>query len=388
MEDSELLAECYALSGRGLQGFKLLQRKLQDSSQGTSWERVIHLNNAVMTGNMTIARYLVDVVGVKTLNVARKGYTPLQMAVVWGQLELMVYLLTRGADLMMNTSDSVVDQCRLRQARLQASLDHAAELPGEYFGLDRSQIVSLFENGKVMLEVLEGVQSAGSYYSWACSNRQHQMVKRFSWNLGDAEPRRRLAVLRSLVLAGRAGLRPAAEREEIVAEMQQPIPEEEKSQPLADALAQIGLGIRTREIQDALQACTVAQLQEKRLLREEFEAQLCHVKALTDGEIRRLWRFIIDLQEPMPSKRASTASTRRGAVAPSKVALMCATPTVSKMLPSKDGYAAARTPAPRTPAAKIRHELKADGLELVFHESLPIGAFILVTRCLYGMCLG
>ena len=38
-----------------------------------------------MTGNITTLRYLVDEVQVKTLNADQKGYTPLQMAVVWGQ---------------------------------------------------------------------------------------------------------------------------------------------------------------------------------------------------------------------------------------------------------------------------------------------------------------
>lgn len=38
-----------------------------------------------MTGNITTLRYLVDEVGVKTLNSDCKGYSPLQMAVVWGQ---------------------------------------------------------------------------------------------------------------------------------------------------------------------------------------------------------------------------------------------------------------------------------------------------------------
>ena len=42
-------------------------------------------NNAVMTGNITTLRFLVDEVGVKTLNSDCKGYSPLQMAVVWGQ---------------------------------------------------------------------------------------------------------------------------------------------------------------------------------------------------------------------------------------------------------------------------------------------------------------
>ena len=126
-------------------------------------------NNAVMTGNITTLRYLVDEVGVKTLNSDCKGYTPLQMAVVWGQLlgcrvemplhfnwshnlsskfkqkcrlrhgknerekkhcdvlnivqprvDILVYLLTRGAEPNLWTSKSVVDQARRRQMRLEA----------------------------------------------------------------------------------------------------------------------------------------------------------------------------------------------------------------------------------------------------------------------------
>lgn len=45
-----------------------------------------------MTGNITTLRYLVDEVGVRTLNSERKGYTPLQMAVVWGQCLGMSWL--------------------------------------------------------------------------------------------------------------------------------------------------------------------------------------------------------------------------------------------------------------------------------------------------------
>lgn len=44
-----------------------------------------------MTGNITTLRYLVDEVGVKTLNADCKGYTPLQMAVVWGQLFVCMF---------------------------------------------------------------------------------------------------------------------------------------------------------------------------------------------------------------------------------------------------------------------------------------------------------
>lgn len=312
-----------------------------------------------MTGNITTLRFLVDEVGVKTLNSDCKGYTPLQMAVVWGQVDILVYLLTRGAEPNLWMKSSVVDQARRRQTRLEASLSKAEEYP-DSCNLDPQQILDLFEKGKVMLEVLEGVEAQGSYNAWAVRNRSHPLVRRFSWDLGDPEPRFRLTVLRALTLANRASLLP--ERE--VLESCEP------GEALTKALGRLGLGNRAHELQDALQAFTVPQLQQKNLTREDFDNLLRPVALLSDGEHRRLWRFVMELQEDQKPK-AKTRATN-GYVA--KAALLA--------LPRTKRKAAAEATIEGVPRAAF-----ADGLQLIFHEALPDTAFVLVVSFCYGLRL-
>ncbi|CAE7894638.1 unnamed protein product, partial [Symbiodinium microadriaticum] len=71
MDDDEILEDISYLTGRGLDGYRPLQRAVQEA-EGAPWIARIHLNSAVMTGNITTLRYLVDEVGVKTLNTERK----------------------------------------------------------------------------------------------------------------------------------------------------------------------------------------------------------------------------------------------------------------------------------------------------------------------------
>lgn len=113
-------------------------------------------------------------------------------------------------------------------------------------------------------------------------------MRRFSWDLGDPEPRLRLAVLRALVLASRASLLP--ERPE------GPKAGEAHSEALSKALGRLGFEERSHELQDALQSCTVAQLRAKKLTKEDFDSCLRPVKLLSDGERRRLWRFVMELR--------------------------------------------------------------------------------------------
>ena len=74
-----------------IQFFSLLLYILAKSPLPPPSSSILPRNNAVMTGNITTLRYLVDEVGVKTLNADCKGYTPLQMAVVWGQLFVCMF---------------------------------------------------------------------------------------------------------------------------------------------------------------------------------------------------------------------------------------------------------------------------------------------------------
>eukprot|EP00913_Durusdinium_trenchii_P031554 g29546.t1 len=216
-----------------------------------------------MTGNITTLRFLVDEVGVKTLNSDCKGYTPLQMAVVWGQVDILVYLLTRGAEPNLWMKSSVVDQARRRQTRLEASLSKAEEYP-DSCNLDPQQILDLFEKGKVMLEA-------------------HTM-----------------------------------------------------------------LGL-----------CEIAAILWYGAL--DFDNLLRPVALLSDGEHRRLWRFVMELQQDQKPK-AKTRATN-GYVA--KAALLA--------LPRTKRKAAAEATIEGVPRAAF-----ADGLQLIFHEALPDTAFVLV----------
>lgn len=366
MDDDEILEDISYLTGRGLDGYRPLQRAVQEA-EGAPWIARIHLNSAVMTGNITTLRYLVDEVGVKTLNTERKGYTPLEMAVVWGQVEILVYLLTRGADpLLWRRGKSVVDKARLRQTRLQDALKRAAEQLPDPTNMEPEKIEELYEKGKVMLEVLEGLEREGSYYAWATRNRRHPLVRRFSWDLGDPEPRLRLVVLRALVQDGRARLRPISERQVLAAGSE--------GEPLTAALTKLGLGSRAHELQDALRACTVEQLREQNLTREDFDSLIRDVLLLGDGEYRRLWRFIMELQEQTPLPKASSSKSK---AAPAAKALM-AMPRLKGGKGQRKGCAVQEHAAPD----------EIDGLSLIFHQDLPEPAFLLVVRFTYGLRLG
>lgn len=373
--DDEILEEIHYLTGRGLQGYKQLQRAVEEGKvSGASWPYQIYLNNAVMTGNITTLRYLVDEVGVKTLNSDCKGYSPLQMAVVWGQLEILVYLLTRGAEPYLWTSKSVVDQTRRRQVRLQASLSKSEEHP-DSCNLDPQQILELYEKGKVMLEVLEGVEAYGSYNAWAVRHRSHPLVRRFSWDLGDPEPRLRLVVLRALILANRASLLPSSEREALEPSM------EPKGEALTKALGSLGLGHRAHELQDALQVFTVQQLREKQLTREDFDNSLRPVALLSDGEHRRLWRFIMELQENQQNQQQKVKSSKaNGGATNTKAALL------AMSRPSRFVAKAAQESAGGN-AGRPKMDGFADGLQLIFNEALPDTAFTLVVSFCHGLRL-
>mmetsp|Transcript_43611 Transcript_43611/g.69171 ORF Transcript_43611/g.69171 Transcript_43611/m.69171 type:complete len:377 (+) Transcript_43611:88-1218(+) len=373
--DDEILEEIHYLTGRGLQGYKQLQRAVEEGKvSGASWPYQIYLNNAVMTGNITTLRYLVDEVGVKTLNSDCKGYSPLQMAVVWGQLDILVYLLTRGAEPYLWTSKSVVDQTRRRQVRLQASLSKSEEHP-DSCNLDPQQILELYEKGKVMLEVLEGVEAYGSYNAWAVRHRSHPLVRRFSWDLGDPEPRLRLVVLRALILANRASLLPSSEREALEPSM------EPKGEALTKALGSLGLGHRAHELQDALQVFTVQQLREKQLTREDFDNSLRPVALLSDGEHRRLWRFIMELQENQQNQQQKVKSSKaNGGATNTKAALL------AMSRPSRFVAKAAQESAGGN-AGRPKMDGFADGLQLIFNEALPDTAFTLVVSFCHGLRL-
>ena len=79
----------------------------------------------VMNGHVsTTLRYLVEEVRVSTINTIVRGNAPLHVAVIWGRVECVAYLLSKGADQKLRNagSSTAAEMARLRQSRLVAKL--------------------------------------------------------------------------------------------------------------------------------------------------------------------------------------------------------------------------------------------------------------------------
>mmetsp|Transcript_117791 Transcript_117791/g.345060 ORF Transcript_117791/g.345060 Transcript_117791/m.345060 type:complete len:407 (-) Transcript_117791:175-1395(-) len=378
---------CRTCCRQGAKGRAELQREVRAGGDAR-WVRRIPLNDAIMSDNLTCLRYLVDEVKVETLNDNSAGYSPLQFAIIWGKLEIMVYLLSRGADPMLEGESSVVDMARLRQQRLQEALEQSgdgAEFEG--FTITKSRIRPLLEEGLAMLEVLEGIEAAGSYQAWATNNGRHPLVRRFSSDIRSSEPRYQLALLRALVLAGQASLRSAAERAALEAEEAAKAAARAKAeQPVMDALVEAGFSsVTAKEIRDTFRTPTIKALRAARLSSEDVEAQLeapVRQKRMTEGERRKFSRFVRELEEsaPTPAPAAASKAAAKGAA---KSKAKGPAPAAKAALLAMGAKGAGRGAAAKEPQAK---KAKAtDGMALFFHEALPRNAFALTTTFLLGL---
>lgn len=363
----------------------MLRREVE-ASPDAPWVRRIPLNEAVKCDNLPCLRYLVDEVKVRTLNARITGYSPLQLSIIWGKLDIMVYLLSRGAQPMLEGESSVVDMARLRQQRLEEALAQSgdgAEFEG--FTITRSRMEPLIEEGLAMLEVLEGVESYGSYPAWAEHNGRHPLVRRFSKDIRSSEPRYQLAVLRALVLARRASLLPAAARAALAAEeAAKAAARAKEEQPLLDALVEAGFSANTaKEIRDAFKAPTVKALRAARLAPEDIEARLeasVRQRRMTEGDRRKCARFVRELEEPaapQPSKAADAKSKAVKGYPPAAAA--------KAALLALGAKGAGRGAATKNPPAKAKKgSVVVDGFALLFCEDLPCNAFVHTARFLFG----
>mmetsp|Transcript_81758 Transcript_81758/g.226464 ORF Transcript_81758/g.226464 Transcript_81758/m.226464 type:complete len:409 (-) Transcript_81758:151-1377(-) len=383
------LRTCRTCCRQGLNGLAQLQKTV-NAARGAPWTRLITLNDAVKVGSFACLRYLVDEVQVETLNVKTEGYYPLQLSVIWGKVDIMVYLFSRGADPMLEGELSVVNTARLRQQRLQEALARSgdgAEFEG--FSITRSQIEPLIEEGRAMLQVLEGIEASGSYAAWAENNGAHPLVKRFSSHIRSSEPRFQLVVLRSLVLASRASLRSAAERAAMAAdEAAQAAARAREEQPLMDALLEAGFSTNAaKEIRDYLKAPTVKALRAARLSSEEIEARLeapVRQKRLMEGERRRFTRFVRELEEPAAAPAAAAPSKAAAKAAPKSKAKAAANPALLAMVAKGAGGGSAAKVAPAK-SSQARKGGAIDSMALLFSDTLPSNAFMIITCFLFGL---
>jgi len=346
-----------------------------------------------MSDSLPCLRFLVDETKVETLNSKTDGYYPLQLAIIWGKPHIMVYLFSRGAEAVME-GESVMDMARLRQQRLQEAFERAGEgVEFENFSITKSRIEPLLEEGREMLRVLEGIEVQGSYLAWATNNPTHPLVRRFSTDIRCSEPRYEVVVLRALVHAERASLRPLAERmarEAEIAALAAARAKEE--QPLLDTLVEEGFSAEAaKELRDAFRKPTLKALKAAQLSPEDIEAKLeasVRQKRMTEGDKRKFARFVRELEQgggapaSRPQSAAAAPKSKAKAAGPAAKAALLAMSAGAAKAGAKGAAKAA--PAKAAPA-KAKKAGTVDGMALLFHEELPCNAFMLMICFLMGI---
>jgi len=359
-------------------------RRRVRAATGASWVRHIELHTILLSNSIGCLRYLLDEVKVKTVNSEISSYTPLQLAVVWGRNEAMVLLLARGADPMLNTSKSVVDQARGRQCGLQRAMARAIENEeGDGASIGRKHCRPLLEEGDIMLRVLEGVEAAGSFRDWAIANASHPLVQSTrppAWR----EARYLCAVLRAMVATARAELLSEDEREAVKAQLAlKAAAQAKETQPLQEALRELGFSDgAARQIWYNVGASTLADLRASRLSAEELESKL------DDGTVRTMHitdrercKFIRWFQEGSvgllaADKPALKSHAKCWAAPAAKAALFAMPAKVSKGSPD-----VARS---MSQANNKRRAVNVDGMSVMFGDRLPDQAFMLAALFAFG----
>lgn len=400
MAEAAFFQKCLLYSGNNALNELM---KIVNGAKQTPYVRQIPLNDAVMKDSLRCQQYLIDDVRVETINRKTKGYFPLEVAVIWGKTASMVYLLSRGADPMLGTDSSVVDMGRRRQQRLQkASIESGDGAEFEGVVITRAQIEPLLKEGRVMLEVLEGVESCGSYAAFANANPRNDLVRRCPRDMGFAESRYQFLVLRSSVLAGRATRLPAEIRAAIAAEAAAKAAAlAREDQTVKEALIEAGFAeLKATDINDRFRYATLRELKNAKLDQAAIESKLdsfVFQNRMVTGDVRRFVRFVRELEEGVPvpaadvaaSSKASSSSGAAKAAAKSKTAkpnpaaaALLAAAKAGAKAGAKGGY-----PDTKQSTAKVAQPKAAvgpDGIDLLFRAELPDNAFMLISQQLFS----
>mmetsp|Transcript_44920 Transcript_44920/g.82012 ORF Transcript_44920/g.82012 Transcript_44920/m.82012 type:complete len:375 (-) Transcript_44920:90-1214(-) len=363
----KFLEECNYLAGRGAQGLEALQKCIC-TAPNESWVKQIPLVASVMNGHVySTLRYLVEEVQVETLNALVRGDAPLHVAVIWGRTQTVAYLLARGADpqLLNSRGNTAAEMARTRQRRLEEQLaDHDKPWRSDGSCIGRQQISKLCDEGRTLVDLLDGVEDCGSYRRFF--SRMHRAMPHvhcFSPELVQAELRYALASLRALVTSGRATLKPIAERRNMEVDAAQRSAEKVDSMhadvPLQVHLTELSLA---SFVQPLLEEYGEEACKSIRSLSEVVESRQCLREVLgSETASRRLWKVILEFREEARSeslrqvrKKGMQSAAQMGAVT---------------------GYG----DEPRRHISGYQC-----GVELLFHLDLPQGAFMVATFFLLG----
>lgn len=332
-----------------------------------------------MGGHVTTLRYLVEEARVQSINVATNGEPPLHMAVIWGRAECAAYLLANGAllSVLNDRGQTALEKARVRQARLLAKEAEDLQLVSDNISIGRDKIHRMCVEGLALVNFLEGVEAAGSYHTWVRQNRHHPYVARFTPTALNVEPRLQLAVLRALVLAYRAVLRPLADQSAVANSANKS--KMVGSTLLEDAMEAAGIGKLVERLQMLGPFRTVGELCSARLGRQRLNQVEC-----TEPERRRLWRFLVELGQQL-EHQASVEARRGKRAAPSKSNLALAAAAAQQVLANDKGKAAVANSvgisagAAFAPPPQPLHY----GVDILFCDDMPGGAFVSIAFFLF-----
>ena len=166
------------LGSRGLSGLQELSAGVAKAKRDKArWVRSIPMHGAVQNGHITTASYLAECVRVRTSTRNEDGNTALHHAIIWGQTDCVVYLLHRGMSVHHKNAagTSVLALAKVRQRKLESDEGECADVRAMRFA-NKEDRERVRVEGVALLEILEGVEAAGSYSAWAQANTAHKLV--------------------------------------------------------------------------------------------------------------------------------------------------------------------------------------------------------------------
>jgi len=192
------------LGSRGADGIDALRRLASETeaSDGDgqalvglpqNWHRAIPLKGACMNGHVQTLAYLVDECRVDIdLVDTHTGDTAAHVAVAWGRLDAVAWLLARGARHdIRDEADLTLAGAARRRLEL---LDRGDEAFSERLRARGMDIDALREEGAQFSKLLSAVEAAGSWTRFAARFQQRLRVRRAAPWLGAASDRAALAV--------------------------------------------------------------------------------------------------------------------------------------------------------------------------------------------------
>lgn len=161
------------------------------------WHRAVPLAGACMNGQLASLHFLVDEARVAMDAIdAVTGDTALHVAVVWGRIECVAWMLARGARADVADKDGLDVAAAAR--RRQRLLERGDEAFAEKLRARGMDIDALRVEGVALVKMLDAVKALGGWKNFADANSSRPRVARAAPWVKAARDRNMFAVSRAL----------------------------------------------------------------------------------------------------------------------------------------------------------------------------------------------